>query len=150
MAGLRISVKANFRDERGRFMAVFDESKFEALNAVAMMGAAVAFDNAPSKTGALKAGIEGYADGNVARVFSHDWKSQLINDGAPPHPIIGSPWLKFWWDREGREFKPGFRRGYPPPDIVKHPGFRGFGFMDLALAAIEGGMEDVVAGRMSF
>jgi len=39
--------------------------------------------------------------------------------GTGPHPIIGNPFMHFFWENEGRWWMPGL---LGEPDIINHPG----------------------------
>jgi hypothetical protein len=145
---IRLGLKVNFRGGGGLFIRATDSRKRVAVGEIADVGEEAARELAPFRTGALRGSIHGIPDGNVARLFSTDPKAQLLEEGSPEHFIEGNPWLKFYWEREGRDYEPGFKLGKSGPDIVNHPGFDGFWFMEGGWDAMCAVTDDVVARTM--
>ncbi len=53
--------------------------------------------------------------------------------GARPHVIEGSPFMRFWWESEGRWWIPGL---YGEIDIINHPGNPAQPFLEPALVSV--------------
>ena len=127
-----------------------EEGKKAALFELAFVGKTEAQRGAPEKTGFLKWSITGVVNGSSIRISTHDPKAGLLEHGSPPHVIMGAQWLRFYWALMGRMYEPGFKRGFPPPDIVNHPGFEGFHFMEGAVDYLRFIGEDIAAKHMRF
>jgi hypothetical protein len=65
--------------------------------------------------------------GNFAR------HALAIEKGARPHPIVGQPTMKFYWEAERRMWIPGL---FGKPDVINHPGNDAQPFMEPAYRAV--------------
>lgn len=126
MAGVTVGARVLARNHLGQFLAKVDRAIVAGLESTVRHGAEVAIAAAPEKTGELKATIEPVmlSDREAAlTVGTHYWKYQEY--GTRPHDITGH--VRFWWEKEGREWEPG-------ANIINHPGNPGLHFMEKARA----------------
>jgi hypothetical protein len=59
--------------------------------------------------------------------------AMFVEKGTRPHPIVGSPFLFFWWEAARRWWVPGL---FGEIDIVNHPGAEAQPFLEPALAMV--------------
>lgn len=85
----------------------------------------------------ITAEMTGSTSGHWFSVARHALPTEF---GGAPHEIVGSPGLRFFWDREGRMFEPASVY-YGQPDmvtIVEHPGNPAQPFLRPAYEAVMG------------
>lgn len=65
--------------------------------------------------------------------FSVARHALYVEKGTKPHEIPGNPFLRFFWENEGRMWIPGL---FGTPDVVHHPGAKAQPFLEPALKKV--------------
>lgn len=124
MAEIEFQTNVIARDNFGRFIAHVEEGITTSVEEAIIAGAEAGRAAAPHKTGALEGSIQPAMTGahsGVVTVGTDHWRYQ--ERGTAPHKIKGT--VRFWWEREGREWNPG-------PNQINHPGNPALHFMRTA------------------
>lgn len=102
-----VTSEVRVRNRMGQFIEQCDEAAERTVERAVREGATLARAFAPVDTGKLRGSIEPLMLSSRSGIWYADTKYALAQEyGAAPHPITGNPWLSFWWEREGRFFKP--------------------------------------------
>ncbi len=109
----------------GRFVTECELAARDVIEEAVTDGARIAASLAPRRTGALAASIHPVVLSRTSGLWQTGVPYALPQEtGSRPHPIPGSPDLRFWWEKAGRTFLPA-REFYGIPEaitVVNHPG----------------------------
>lgn len=111
---IAVSSRVTIRDEFGRFISACDEAATATVEEVIRKGAALSAAMAPKRSGALAASITPAMIDSRSGHWYSDLKYALPQEtGSVPHEITGR--VSFFWEREGRPWRPG-------DNMIHHPG----------------------------
>lgn len=157
MTDIAVSGRIGAKNHMGRFIHEFEMSTADAVKDLVEEGANLARTYAPvgtkpdPRTVPLKDSIYTKMRGRTAGEWGSFARHALsVEKGARPHPIYGSPGLKFYWEERGRWFVPA-EQFYNEPGkitVVNHPGNEAQPFLGRAYDEIKHRALQVMRKRM--
>jgi hypothetical protein len=125
MGSLLVSNRVIMRDSFGRFIAECKQAGPKTVKDMVQDGAKLSRQMAPvgrdhdTRSIPIKQSINYRVAGTTGYWFATARHALFQELGAGPHLILGSPFLQFFWEAEGRMWVPG---AMGPQDVVNHPG----------------------------
>lgn len=130
--GFRLEARPTFRDVHGRFIRgsrqLLDDQRDE-VRELGRLAVSYAQDEAPKRSGEFAAGIgfRSFVRGGNAVGFTLHLPQPIGNfiiQGTSPHPIVGNPFLAFYWAAIGE---------FVVVRSVSHPGTEPNDFLTRAI-----------------
>jgi hypothetical protein len=126
MSLMGVSPRVVVRDDFGRFISECLAASSRTVDQLLDEGIAISQGLAPvghkvdRRSPPIHASFYKRKLSRTSGVWGNDARHALAQElGARPHPIVGSPYLLFYWERERRMWVPGLAG---TPDIINHPG----------------------------
>lgn len=123
---IAVSNQVHVRDDFGRFIAECDGAATRTVQEALDLGVEIAKDFAPvgakhdRRSAPIMSSFYTHMLSSTSGVFGNASGHALYQEfGTGPHPIPGSPFLRFYWESAGRMWIPGLMGDQ---DIVNHPG----------------------------
>lgn len=135
MGTIATSNRVIARDQMGLFVSLCDQAGANMMRDMANDGAELSRAMAPKgakadpRTPHLADSITSRSSGNSAHWQADARHALAVEFGAAPHPITG--YVSFFWQREGRYWKPG-------RNMISHPGNRSQPYLRPAYEVIMG------------
>jgi len=126
---MHVSSEVIVRDNFGRFIADVEGAATRVVEDAIMEGEDAARDVAPERTGHLKSSFFSAVLSRTSGVFGNTADYAEFQDrGTNPHLITGN--VRFFWEREGRDWIPG-------ENFINHPGNPATHFMNVGWQALK-------------
>lgn len=125
MGEIAVSNRVIARDSFGRFIAECQAAGPKTVRDMARDGAKLSKALAPvghkpdPRSIPIRESIDWRSAGTTGYWFATARHALFQELGAGPHTIMGSPFLRFFWEAAGRMWIPGLMG---PQDIINHPG----------------------------
>lgn len=129
-----VSARVVVRNDIGRFIADIEGAAPKVIADVLDAGISASQNATPVRTGHLRGSFFKIIESRTRGFYANSAKYAYYQDqGAGPHAMIGSPFFRFYWEREGRMWIPGL---FGEPDVIAHPGNPATHFMDAGWPAV--------------
>lgn len=140
MAGIAVSNRVVARNHFGQFIRDCEQAATATVKELIEEGEAISKGMAPVGSKTDRRGTPIFASfftqmhSRTSGVWGNFSPWALHQEfGTRAHVILGSPYLRFFWDNAGRMWIPGL---FGTPDVVMHPGHRAQPFLRPAYEAV--------------
>lgn len=120
MASVKIRNHVSPRDNFGRFIKDIEGAATQVVSDALDAGIQASRAAAPERTSRLKNSFSKHIVSRTVGYYQNDaYYAEYQDQGTSPHHMVGNPYFKFYWEREGRDWIPGL---FGTPDVIWHPG----------------------------